>query len=199
MRAGAGAQLVNELHAAGDRGAKADAVVRPVYVVVHRLGDGHDWEAFAVQALAKAERVIAADGDQAVDAQELKVLEHVRRKVAQALVGDVGLGVLRIAQETGNVLGLDLGGIGAAGVQECAARAVDRAHAILVQLQVVLFIRRGIFGVQVQQAAPATSDADDLVTFVHGAIDHCLDAGIQAGDITATRQNTNSHPWAPLK
>ena len=81
MRARGRAQAVRELDRARHAGAEADAVVRPVDIVVHRFRYGDDIHAFVVQSLAVAERVVAADGDQHVDPDVLQVLQYVPRDV----------------------------------------------------------------------------------------------------------------------
>ena len=68
---------VDDLLGARDRGREADAVLGPVDVVVHRLGDGDERHAALVQHGEKRERVVAADGHQVVEAQVLDVVEHV--------------------------------------------------------------------------------------------------------------------------
>ena len=81
-------------------------------------------------------------------------------------------------------------------VQERAAGTVHRAHHGFVQrdhpLRVFL---RGRIGVVIQQAAPPSADAVDLMTGVHRAIHDLLDARVQARNVTATRKHTNTqHP-----
>ena len=115
----------------------------------------------------------------------------MRREVEDALL--IGLGRFWVAQEFRHILWLDLGRVGAAGVEEGAARAVDGAHPVLVELCVAFIVGRRVDGVQVQQPAPPAPDADDFVAFIDRAIDRRLDARVQAGDIAAAGQNTNSH------
>ena len=81
VRAGGGAQAVRQLDGAGDAGAEADAVIRAGHVVIHGLGDGDHLETLVVQAHTQAERVIAADRDQVINAQEIQVLDHFRDQV----------------------------------------------------------------------------------------------------------------------
>jgi hypothetical protein len=127
--------------------------------------------------------------------QELQVAQHVRREVAQTLV----FRVARPFQKAGNVLGLDLAGIRAAGMQEGAAGAVDRAHLVFVEIDEVRFVALGVFRVQIEQSAPTAADAHHLVPFVNCAIHHRLDTGVQAGYITTTGQNANFHCVPPKK
>ena len=46
--AGRRAQAVNETDAAGDGSGEANAIVRPIHIIVHRLGDGDDTHALLV-------------------------------------------------------------------------------------------------------------------------------------------------------
>ena len=134
VAARAGAQLVDEFHTARDGGGKADAVISAEDVVVHRLGNGDDVHAFAMQPLGIAQRVVAADRHQRPDAQFIQHLQHVRREIEWAVVVWMRLAL----QERRHLGRADFAGIGAAGVQERAARAIDRADALLVQRQNVL-------------------------------------------------------------
>ena len=68
MGAGRCAQPMRELDRARHAGAEADAVVGPVDVVVHRLRNGDDVHPFVMQTLAVTQRVVAADGNEHVDA-----------------------------------------------------------------------------------------------------------------------------------
>ncbi len=86
VRAGDGAQAVGQLDGAGDAGAEADAVIGAGHIVIHRLGDGDDLDALLVQAHAVAQRIIAADGDQVIDAQEIQVLEHLGGQIVVVFV-----------------------------------------------------------------------------------------------------------------
>ena len=64
-------------HGARDGGREADAVLGVADVVVHRLRDGDDLDAELVELGRIAERVVAADGDQVVDAERLEVRQHL--------------------------------------------------------------------------------------------------------------------------
>ncbi len=170
--AGAGTQLADELDAAGDGRAEADAIVRAVNVIVHRLGDCHHRETLAVQPLAVTERVVATDGDQPVDLQVLQVFQHVGREVAGRIVGRLGLGVLWVLQEVGHGVGLHLAGIGTAGVKHRAAGAINGAYGGVVQRHDVLFDGRRVVAIDQEQTAPTAADADDFVAGVNGAVDY---------------------------
>src|SRR5690606_23271839 len=122
-------------------------------------------EPFTVQAFAEAERVVAADGDQAIDAQEFQVAQHVRSEVEDALL--IGRHrILRIAQEVGHILGLDLGRVGAAGVQKRATGAVDRAYLVLVELAEAVVKGRWFGRVEMKKTAPTTANTHHFVAFV---------------------------------
>jgi hypothetical protein len=47
----------------------------------------------------------------------------------------------------------------------------------------------------VRQSLPAAADADHLAADFTGAVDNCLDDGIEAGDIAATGQNPDASRW----
>ena len=187
VRPGRGAQLVDELHAAGDRGREADAVVGAEDVVVHRLGHGQDLHALAGQPLGVRQGVVAADGDQPVQAEPL---DH-----GQAVAGEVerplGLELALPGQEPGHVGGRDLGRVGPAGVQEGPAGAVDGAHLALGQrLHAVVL---GLVGVQVvvEQPGPAAPQPHHLVAAVGGGVHQRLDAGVEPGNVAATGEHAD--------
>ena len=69
VRADRGALPVDGITRPRDGRGEADAVLRALHVVVHGLGDGDEIGARVVQDLRVAERVVAADGDEVVDAQ----------------------------------------------------------------------------------------------------------------------------------
>ena len=147
VRAGRCAEVVDELHAARDGGGEADAVVRPVDVVVHRLRDRHHGDALVVQAQRVREGVVAADRDQDVEAA---VLDH-----SQRVVGEVewALALGAVGQERRHVLRPDAGGVRARGVQDRPAVAVDRPNGASVER--LEPVRGGLGPVEVvlQQAA----------------------------------------------
>ena len=88
VRAGARAQLVDEVHGPRDRGREPDAVVGAVDVVVHRLRDGDDGDALLVQPQRERERVVAADRDRARRSPGGRGrASDVRRVVAGLVVG----------------------------------------------------------------------------------------------------------------
>jgi hypothetical protein len=70
-----GALALDGAFGAGDGGGEADAVFGVLHVVIHRLGDGDDLDAFLVEACGVAEGVVAADGDNVVGAEGFEVLE----------------------------------------------------------------------------------------------------------------------------
>ncbi len=84
---GGGAQAVGHLDGAGDARAEADAVIGARDIVVHRLGDGDDLDAFLIEADAVAKCVVAADRDEVFDAKPLEILDDFRREVV--LLGGV--------------------------------------------------------------------------------------------------------------
>ena len=91
-----------------------------------------------MQALAKAERVVAADGDRTIDAQEFQVAQHVRREVEDAFLTAEGSPGRAESPGTSRATGPGWCGF----VQEGAAGAVDGAHLVLVELAETLIVGR---------------------------------------------------------
>ena len=149
-----------------------------------------------MQALAVAQRVVPADGDERIDAQVLQVVQDVRREVARALVVRLGVQVLRVAEEIRDVLGADVARFGAAGVEKRAAGAVHRPDALLVERDQVPVETLRIVRVELQEPAPAAPNADNFVAFFDGAVHDGFDAGVEAGDVAAAGKNTDLHASA---
>ena len=187
--AGRGAQLVDEVHTAGDGGGEADAEIGAEDVVVHRLGDADDGEAFAVDAGCISQCIFPSDGYQYVNLKMLQRSQYVVGEVERLAVVQFRLGTQKVRR----MRGTHAAGIGARGVQEGAAGAVYGAHYEFIERLKALFAHSRVVGVVKEEAAPATADADGLVPFVNGATDQRLDAGVQSGNISSTSQNTNSH------
>src|ERR1044071_2814245 len=143
---------MDELNAASDRGAEADAVISAENVVVHRLRNGDDFDAFTMQTLAVAERIIAADGNQDSYAEVLEILEHVRSEIPRPRFGVFD--VRRIAQKLRFILRLYLRRICSAGVQHCATAAINGANRLLIERQEMLAEAFGLLRVEFEQASP---------------------------------------------
>ncbi len=94
VRAEGRALAVDGLLGPGDGRREADAVLGPLDVVVHRLGDGHQRHAGVGQDLRVRQGVVATDGHQDVDPERLEVVEHERGQVVDAL-GDLVATALR--------------------------------------------------------------------------------------------------------
>ena len=87
VRLGRRVQAVDRVGRDLHRGVEAERVVGAVEVVVDRLRHADDGHAVGRQAARDAERVLAADRDQRVDAGALHRLAHERRAVRAVLVG----------------------------------------------------------------------------------------------------------------
>ena len=107
-----GAQRVDRLDRAADRGREADAIVRAEHVIVHRLGHRDDRHALRGEMGREAQGAVAAEGDHRVDAERFEHLQHVAGAVA---------------------VRPSVRGIGARGVEDGAAGPVDPAHRLAVQ------------------------------------------------------------------
>ncbi len=178
------AQLGDGIHGTGDGGGEADAVVGPEDVVVHGLGDGDLRKAGLVEPRGVAERVVAADGDQGVDLQVLEVGDDAVGDVDRERPFLVGL-----PQVLGQIGLADLGGVGARGVQEGAAAAVDGPHRVPVQLPHPLAVVVGIADAVVHESGPAAAEAHHLDPLLLGPVHHLLHGRVQAGNVTAAGQD----------
>ena len=189
MRAGNRAQAVRQGDGPRHAGAETDAVVRAGHIVVHGLGDRQDPNALLVQAHTVAQRVVAADRNQVVDAQESKVLQDLRREV-------VRLGVILVLEVIRNIGGLDAARIGARGMQECATGSPGAIDDLLGQLlKVLAVVGRGVPD-NVDQAAPSSTEADHPIALVQSPEGHRADCGIQSGNITAAGENSQWFPFS---
>src|SRR5882762_2221749 len=188
MRAKSGALAGDEFLGASDGGREADAVFGALDVVVHGFGNGDDGHAGGGERGGEAERVVAADGDKAADAQAFEILEDdgsevvmlaVERKFFDAVGGDE----LR-------ELGFDhLARVGTRGVEYGAARAIDGAGIFAIEWANVRV--GGIGGIHMGKTLPAFADADDGAAELAGAIDDGLDDGIQAGNVAAAGEDSD--------
>ena len=188
MRPGRGAQLVDELHTAGDRGRETDAVVGPEDVVVHRLRHGNHRYAFAGKPGAVRKGVVAADRDQPVQAEPI---DH-RQAVVGEVEGTFGFALALTLEELRHVPGLDLGGIRSAGVQERPAGAIDGAYVTRTEWLGALDLRLGRVEVVVEQAGPTSPQTDDLIAAIDRAVDERFDARVQSGDIATAGQHSDA-------
>src|SRR6266513_779271 len=77
---------MRQLDRARHTGAEADAVIGAVDVVVHRLRNRDNTDAFVVESFAVAQRVVTTDRYQGIDPDVLEISEHVFRDVVDLLV-----------------------------------------------------------------------------------------------------------------
>ena len=176
---------MGQLDGAGDAGAEADAVVGARHVVVHRLRNGHDVDALGMEPVGVAEGVVAADGDEGVDAEELEVPEHGGGGVVH-LVGVLLAQVLRHHRLR------QVAGAGAGGVEEGPAgapRAVDDLLAQLLDVGLVvgLPVRH-----QVHQSGPATPDPEHVVPLAERPDGDGADGRVEARYVTAAREDSDT-------
>ena len=151
--------------------AEADAVIRAVDVVVHRLWDGDDGHALAGEMGGEAQGAVAAQRHHRIDAQSLEDVEDV-----------TGLVAVRVAAR-----------IEARGVEDGAAGAVDPAHALAGDLQAVRGDAGGIGGIDRHHAFPAAAEADHLPAEIVGGERHRADAGIEPRHVAASGQDADAH------
>ena len=81
VRSGRRAEIMCEGNRAGNTGAETNTVICSGNIVVHGFGNSHDFHSFLAQAYRVAQRVVAPDRDQVIDAHELQVLQYFRGQV----------------------------------------------------------------------------------------------------------------------
>ena len=140
-----------------------------------------------MQTEGERERVVPTDRDQRVDPEVIQHLHHVRGVVASLVIDAAGL------QEVGLVGRSDLRRVRPRGVQDRAARPIDRPHGVRVQRECVSAGRIGIGGIDLQQPRPASADPDHLVPVSDRAIRRGLDAGVQPGDVSPAGEDADAH------
>ena len=182
VRSGGGAQPVRHLDGAGDAGTEADAIIGSGNVVVHRLGNRNHLHAFLVEPHAVAQRVIATDGDQEIDAEPCQGGQHLRRQI-------VALLAVFFLEMGGNGGLFHLAGIGARGVQEGAAAARRAIDDLFAQDRISCPCCHNFLAHDIDQAGPSAADADHLVALAQGADGHGANGGIQSRNIATAGQD----------
>jgi len=161
-----------------------------VDIVVHRFGDGDEWDAFFGKHLRVAERVVAADGNQVVQAETRDIVEHDGSEVEVVCV-HAQFFQLRGCHVRGRFPLLDADRIGARSVQYGAAGAVNAARVEAIERAQIKRVEVGA-GLHVRQALPAAADADDLEAELGGLVHHGLDDGIETGNVAAPGKNADA-------
>ena len=161
------------------------------------LGIAMSGTPLSCERLGEAERVVAADGHQVVEAQALDVLEHDGRQVVESspsvvIVGRLLGGEVRAAAGRARILPR----VGPRGVEHRAAGPVDGPRVDAVEGHDVARVgraRRALVG----QALPAAADAEDLVAELGGAVGDALDDAVEAGDVAAAGQDADASWLGP--
>ncbi len=167
--------------------AEADAVVGAGDVIVHGLGDANDLEAFFVQANAVAERVIAADGNERVNADPSQVLENLGSEV-------VLLGREFVLEMRGDVGLADAPRIGAGRMEKGATGAASTIDDFFVKEEKVVGVVVILFADHINKASPAVANADDLIAFAQSAESDAADGGIETRNIAASGEDADDAP-----
>src|SRR5664280_3842928 len=136
------------------------------------------------------ERVVPADRDQRVDAQALQVLEHDRREVVDPVARlerrePVG------ADEGGQVPGPHALRVRPRRVERGPARPVDRPGVHAVEGADVVLVRLGARP-HVRQRLPAAAQPEHVEPELGGPVDDALDDGVEAGDVTPAREDSDA-------
>jgi hypothetical protein len=131
------------------------------------------------QAESIAKCVIAADRDERVDAEPGEIFENFGSEIVP--VGG------EFAREVGGEVGLaDAARIGAGRMEEGAAGMASAIGDCFVDDEKIVGVVVVLFANHVDEAGPATADADDLIAFSNGTKGDAADRGIEAGNVTAT-------------
>ena len=181
---------IDEFLRPGDGRREPDAVLGPGRVVVHRLGDRDQREPLRREDPRERQRVVAADGDEGVDAQLLEVLEDDGREVEAILADLHGVHARRFEPRRERPPG-HLRGVRPGRVEDRPARPVDRPRVRPIEVAEVFRIERRA-GHDVGQALPAATDADDLGPELRGPVGGALDDRIEAGDVAAAGEDADT-------
>src|SRR5713101_8553678 len=184
VRTGGGAEAVDHLNGARDAGAEADTVVGAGDVVVHRFRNADNFEAFLVETNAVAERVVAADGDQRINAEPGEILEHFGSEV-------VLLGGESLPEMSGNAGLAHAAGIGAGRMEKGAAGAAGAIDDLFVEKVEVVGVVVILLADHVHEEGPAMSNANDLIAFADGAKCYAADGGIETGNVAASGEDAD--------
>src|SRR5712692_5691057 len=186
VRAKSGALAGDEFFRARDGGGEANAVFRALHIVVHRFGNGDDGHARSGESGGEAEGIVAADGDEAGDAEAVEIFEDHGSEVVIFAVEGKFFDALR-----GDTLGkLGFGHfarVGTRGVQDGAAGAVDGAGIFTIERADVGIGFVG--GVHVRKTLPALANSDDGSPQFASTINHRFDHGVQARDVASSGED----------
>src|SRR5439155_10978249 len=184
VRAGGSAQAVDHLNGAGDAGAEADAIVRARDVIVHGLGNADDLEALFVETNAVAEGIVAADGNESVDAEPGEILEDFRSEVI-LLCGEF---ILEMRRDIG--FG-NAAGIGAGRMEKSAAGAARAIDDLFVEKEEIVGVVMVLLADHIYESGPPVANADDLITFAQGTQSDAADGGVETGNVAASGEDAD--------
>src|SRR6185369_11242481 len=128
--------------------------------------DAHHGHAALLQFISNRERAVAADHDQGVESELVKILD-----APVGIVSRTGAGGQRIRERVAAIRG----------AQNRPAQPKNASH--LARRQ-----RSGPFGKD--QAVEAVFETDALDPGIGGGLHHRADNSVEAGRVTATRENT---------
>src|SRR5581483_4350438 len=178
VRSRGGAKIVGHLDGSRDAGAEADTVVGSRDVVVHGLRNGDDFHAFLVQAHGVAQGVVAADGDEVLDAEVFQIFEHF------------GSQIILVSAESFTQMGWHAGfadpsRVGARTVEESTTGAAGAIHRLFGEHLKVFTIVGSLVADHVDQAAPSATKPYDLITFPQGTNGDGANGRIQSGNVAS--------------
>ncbi len=77
---------MDEIDTPGHGSRKTDAVICPVDIVIHGFRDSHYGEAFFMNPLSIAERIVTANGNQEIDTQVFEVAEDMLGEIIEFIL-----------------------------------------------------------------------------------------------------------------
>src|SRR5215467_68996 len=186
--AGGSAQAIDHLNRARDASAEADAIVCARDVVVHGFRNADDFEAFFVETDPVTERVVAADGNERVNAKPCKVFQDFGSQVV-FFRRELAAEMVRHARLT------DASRVGSRGMKEGTASAARTVYRFFVEEKEVVGIVLILLADHIHQAGPAVTNADNLIAFAQGAESDGADRRIEAGNVAAPGEDADDTPF----
>ena len=180
------AEVVDEPHRAGDRRREADTVLGPGDVVVHGLGNRNHGNALFVHTKRVRQGVVPPDGHQRVEAQPLDHPDGVPGQV-------VGRGGGRRRDERGQVRLRHPARVGPGAVQDRPPGPVDGPDREPVQVHGVGRHRAVVFGVDVENRAPAAPQTEHGMSRLPHTLDESLDDRVEPRNVASPGKDPYTH------
>src|SRR5579875_377645 len=137
VRTGRGADASNKLRRPADGRLESNAVIGPMHIVVHGLGNTPDGNAFRCQYRSIAQGIVAPYDKQSIEFEKLQILQHFVRQI-NAIIGSVPGTVC--CEIWGEITSPHACGIGTRGLQYRPSLPIDGARVESIQRQDIIAI-----------------------------------------------------------